>query len=325
MTLLSAIEKIEQRIGNTPCIQLENSGCNLFAKLEFENFMGSVKDRSACYILKSAIKKNLIRPETVVIESSSGNFGIALAAICRKLNLRFIPIIDANTADEKEKLMRLLSYNVIKVTHRDSSGGFLLNRLAILKELLAAYPGSYHPNQYENEDNFLSYYHSLGKEICDRFTELDYAFISVSTGGTITGVSRRLKEKFPNIRIIGVDVEGSMVFQNKPCVRHLSGIGSSQHSTMIRSAEIDDYMILPEEEIIEGCQQLLQQEMIFGGASTGAVYAAARKYLHEHGHECKPALIICPDKGNAYLDTVYNTSWVEKTIHSSNKLIHEIS
>ncbi|WP_212004974.1 2,3-diaminopropionate biosynthesis protein SbnA [Chitinophaga sp. HK235] len=325
MSLLSAIEKIEQRIGNTPCIQLENSGCNLFAKLEFENFMGSVKDRSACYILKSAIKKNLIHPESVVIESSSGNFGIALAGICRRLNLKFIPVIDPNTADEKEKLLRLLSFNVVKVTERDSSGGFLLNRLATLKELLAIYPGSYHPNQYENEDNFLSYYHSLGKEVCDSFTNLDYAFISVSTGGTITGVSRRLKEKFPNVRIIGVDVEGSMVFQSKPGVRHLSGIGSSQHSTMIRSAEIDDYMILSEEEIIAGCRQLLRDEMLFGGASTGAVYAAARKYLIGNGLQQKSALIICPDKGNAYLDTVYSSDWVEKTINSSNKMMYEIS
>jgi cysteine synthase A len=118
MNLKQKLLNLSEMIGNTPVVQLNFSGVNLYAKIEYFNMMGSIKDRPAYYILKRAIEKGKINQDTTVIESSSGNFGIALATICKKLGLKFIPVIDEMITENKEKTLRLLSYDVIKVVDR---------------------------------------------------------------------------------------------------------------------------------------------------------------------------------------------------------------
>lgn len=318
MDLLQTIDAISHLIGNTPTCRLKGTSA-LYAKLEHYNLMGSVKDRPAYYILRNAIRDGRVNKYSTVIESTSGNFGIALAGLCKRLGLKFIPVIDPNITAEKAEMLRVLSHRVVRVEERDAMGGYLLNRIEMVKELMKCIPEAFNPNQYENEDNFWAYYHSLGNEICQQFSHLDYLLVSVSSGGTITGLSRRLKEKFPRLQVIAVDIEGSLVFDDVPKARKLSGLGSSMRTPLVDKALIDHVIILTHEQILRGCHALLEEQGILGGASSGAVYMACLLAQQKYG-TAEPdttSLLIMPDNGSAYLDSIYNPQWVAKNFGDS--------
>lgn len=309
---LIALKQLESSIGHTKLHKLNFSFGNLYAKLECQNIFGSIKDRAAYYIIKNAIEENLITNESTIIESTSGNFGVSLANICNALDINFIPVIDPNICREKEAHLKLLCPKLIKVTERDETGGYLLNRIKTVQNFLVQHPNTFTPNQYENANNYLAYYHSLGEEICNSFSKLDYAFISVSTGGTITGVSMRLKEKFKNIVIIAVDVQGSMIFCNEPKIRKITGMGASKRSVLFDNALIDDFAILSEPDIVKGSHELMLKHNLFLGASSGAAFFAAKTILEKLNNPHANAVFIAPDAGYAYLDSIYNNEWLIK-------------
>ncbi len=314
--LIGLLKSIEHLIGCTPFVQIVDQMNNVYAKLEYYNLYGSVKDRAAYYILLSALQEGIVNSKTVVVESSSGNFAIALASLCKFLGLHFIAVIDANTNSYTVKFLRATCFKVIKVREKDATGGYLLNRLKIVKGICGRNKNSFWPNQYENVNNYLAYYHGLGKEINAYFNHLDYVFISVSSCGTITGISRRLKEKFPGVKIIAVDVQGSMIFGNSPQLRLISGIGSSIIPKILDHALIDEVIHVSQSDIIKGCEELKNDKMLFVGASSGAAYYAAKHYFdNQPSSERKNVLFICPDRGNAYIDTIYNRTWVKRITH----------
>lgn len=314
MDLLEKINRLEKFIGNTPVLNLSFGPVNVFAKIEYYNFTGSVKDRAAIGILKDAIVKGKIDSGTTIVESTSGNFGFALAGICNQLQIDFIPVIDPNISSHKEKKLEMFSREVVKVSERDETGGYLLNRIKVVKQLIKDIPNSFHPNQYENEQNFLAYYNSLGIELNDSFNRIDYVFAAVSSGGTIAGVSLRIKEKFPQAKVVAVDIEGSLIFNSIPKRRHISGLGASLRTPIIDRAVIDEVMILTEEEIVAGCKELLNEQGMFAGGSSGAVYKACKKkFANEPGRE-KNVVLIFPDDGNGYMETIYNPAWVQANI-----------
>jgi len=307
----NSLNNIFNYVGNTPLYQLQCDNINLFAKLEYFNFTGSIKDRPAFQIIFDALSNGQITTNSTVIESSSGNFAVALATICSCIKIKFIAVIDPNISSSYENILKLIAYKVIKVDKLDETGGYLLTRIDTVKSICRDDPGMFWTNQYENPNNYLSYYNGLGLEICNSFETLDYAFIGVSTGGTITGISIRLKERFPNIKVIAVDVEGSVIFGGKAKKRFISGIGASITSPLLKKALIDQVMYVTHQDIIEGCEVLLHDHMIFAGGSTGAVYSAITKYFADKNTVTnKPNVIfLCTDKGNAYLDSIYSTEW----------------
>jgi len=305
---------LDTLIGNTKLHQLNYDHGNLFTKLEFQNIFGSIKDRPALYIMKKAFEQELIDDDTTVVESTSGNFGIALAGICRLLKIKFVPVIDPNISGEKENILKLNGCEPVRVSERDDTGGFLLNRRKMVRNYMEEHRNAFTPNQYENPDNYMAYYHTLGNEICNSFRLLDYAFVSVSTGGTITGLSNKLKEHYKNIRIIAVDVRGSMIFSDKPAIRKLSGMGASLRTPLFDNAQIDDFIILSQADIIKGCEALFSRHSLFLGASSGAAYAAADMVLKRLNKKTVNAIFISPDGGNSYIDTVYNSKWVTENI-----------
>ncbi len=321
MSLQTEIQHFSSLIGNTPLCAMKGFP-NFFAKLEYTNCMGSIKDRAAFYIMENAIKSGLIRENTTIIESTSGNFGMALAAICKHLDLKFIPVIDPNISREKEAVLKLLSHKVVKVRDRDKTGGYLLTRINVVNELMAAIPNSFNPNQYCNPDNYLAYYHSLGLEIAEKFEKLDYLFVSVSSGGTLTGLSLRLKEKFKNLKVIAIDVEGSLIFSDVAQPRLITGLGASKRSEFINKANVDDFVILSQRDIVKGCHMFLDQQGILGGPSSGAAYLGAKRYLGKT-QDCA-SIIICPDRGNSYLETIYNKNWVSKLDHVNAEMLAPI-
>lgn len=302
---MQKINKLAKFVGNTSVYQLDFDNCNLYAKLEYNNFMGSIKDRPALYAFKQAIKDGRINENTTIVESSSGNFAMGLAGICKCLGLKFIAVVDPNITWEKEKHLTFLAHKIVKVQEMDDTGGYLLTRIQMVKRLLAENDNFFTINQYSNPNNFLSYYHTMGQEIVEEFSDLDYLFVSVSTGGTATGLSLRLKEKYDNLKVVAVDVEGSLAFGTQTKKRNISGLGSSRKSDFLGLGKIDDFKLLPETEIIKGCNELLTEQMIFAGGSSGAVYKAAKDFLIQENRKNANALIICPDRGHAYIDVVY--------------------
>jgi 2,3-diaminopropionate biosynthesis protein SbnA len=315
--MLEKLEKIGRFIGNTPLKKLECSLFNLYVKLEYCNFTGSSKDRAAYNILKVAIQDELVNKETLVVGSSSGNFAIAIATMCKFLGLKFIPVIDPNINPLYEKQLELLAYDVVKVTKLDITKGYLLTRIEKVEDICRSNLNSFCADQYNDPNNYRGYFDTLGVEISENFELLDYIFIGVSSGGTITGVSKKIKEKFPNARIVAVDVEGSVIFSQEPKKRYVSGIGASKIPSIIHDAIIDDIIHISQPDIINGCYELLDEQALFAGASSGAVYYGIKEYfkLKNVSKDCN-VLFICPDRGNAYMDTIYNAEWVTEMTRS---------
>src|SRR6266498_181992 len=311
--LVTRLEQLGKMLRPTPHVPLAVEHMNLFAKLEYVNPVGSIKDRPAYWILKRAAERGEICDETTVIESSSGNFAAALAAFTRLVGLRFIPVIDPNISSTYESFLRRTCPTVVKVEERDDTGGFLKTRLEMVKHLCATIPNAYWTNQYGNPDAVDAHYHLTAGDICADFDSLDYVFIGVSTGGTIAGMSRRLKERYPKVRIIAVDTEGSVIFGDAPRKRHIPGVGSSIVPPLVSEALIDDVVLIPERETVAACRELLVTHGLFAGGSSGTAFAAVKRYaarMRRWGRAERPTvLFVCADRGTPYLDTVFDPAW----------------
>lgn len=308
-------KNILDAVGNTPILKLDLSNLgniNLFVKLEGYNPTGSVKDRAASYILKKVLSTGEINRDTIIIESSSGNFGISLASYCKKLGLKFYCVIDKNIPPENEMLIRNLTSHVFKITEVDENGGYLLNRIKKVKELALEIQNSYWINQYGNPYNSNAYYETLGAEICSDFKNIDYIFIAVSSGGTITGISQRLKESFPDAKIVAVDVDGSVIFGGAPKKRFVPGIGSSMVPDILKYAKIDEVVTVSEKSSIEMCHILLEEHALFTGGSSGSLLSAICTYFKGKKFNSPPNVItIFADRGDRYLTNIYNKKWCE--------------
>jgi 2,3-diaminopropionate biosynthesis protein SbnA len=313
LRLVTRVELLRNTLRPTPHVPLAVPGMNLFAKLEYVNPVGSIKDRAAYWILKRAAERGDICDETTVIESSSGNFAAALAAFTHLVGLQFIPVIDPNISSAYESFLRRLCPMVVKVEERDDTGGFLKTRLQMVEHLCATVPNAYWTNQYGNLDAVEAHYQLTATEICDDFDSLDYVFLGVSTAGTIAGVSRRLKERYPRIRVIAVDTEGSVIFGGSPRKRHIPGIGSSVVPQLLSHARIDDVVFVSERETVEACRELLTTHGLFVGGSSGSAFAAIKRHAAKMAGARHPTvLFLCADRGTPYLDTVFDPAWATR-------------
>ncbi|MFF5455484.1 2,3-diaminopropionate biosynthesis protein SbnA [Streptomyces sp. NPDC012950] len=308
--LAARITALRSAMPRTPLVQLAHESLDLFAKLEFSNPNGSSKDRSAFWILKRAIERGDITVGSTVVESSSGNFAISLASFCRSLGIDFVPVLDPNVNASTETYLRMVCARVEKVTQRDASGGYLATRLDRVRELVARIPGAYWPNQYANGDAVDAHRTLTGGELCEELPRLDHLFVGVSTGGTVAGLSRRVKETYPGVRVIAVDAEGSAIFGRPPRVRRIPGLGSSMVPPLVGEALIDDVVIVPEAEAADGCHRLLRRHGLYCGGSTGSVYAAIERYFEARPPVRRPTVaFLCADRGQAYADTIYDPAW----------------
>jgi 2,3-diaminopropionate biosynthesis protein SbnA len=312
-SLVTRLEQLRKTLRPTPHVRLAVEHMDLFAKLEYVNPVGSIKDRSAYWILKRAAERGEICDATTVIESSSGNFASALAAFTRLVGLKFVPVIDPNISGTYESFLRRTCARVVKVTDRDDTGGFLKTRLQMVECLCDTIPNAYWTNQYGNPDAVEAHYQLTAGEICAEFASLDHVFIGVSTGGTIAGMSRRLKERYPNVRIIAVDTQGSAIFGDTPRKRHIPGVGSSIVPPLLSQAIIDDVVLIPERETVAACRELLLTHGLFAGGSSGTVFAAVKRYATRMRGPRRPTvLFVCADRGTPYLDTVFDPAWTAK-------------
>lgn len=305
-------------VGNTPVVSLSRlfpqADVEVIAKLEMMNPGGSMKDRPARYVIEQGLADGSIAPGTHLIESSSGNFGIALATAARLFGLHFTCVVDPKATSANVRILRQLGAEVDVVTEPDDGGGYLQSRIRRAKELQSSRPGSIWINQYANECNWLSYYHGTGAELCAQLGQgPDYFFAAVSTTGSILGCSRRMRERFPAMCVIAVDARGSVIFGGKPGSRDIPGIGSSRVPELLSRDEIDDVVYVDDVEAATACRELLASEGIFGGGSTGSVTAGIAKTLPSLP---TPARIVTlfPDRGDRYLDLVYDDDWLNERL-----------
>lgn len=322
---LGSRESVLSQVGNTPLLKihlrLARRWQQVHLKLEGSNPAGSAKDRPAVALLLDLEERGLLTPSSTVVESTSGNLGIALAFFCRKLGYPFMAVIDPKTTLECRTRMLSFGAQLDLVTEPDETGGYLLSRLRRVRELCDSSPRFVWTNQYGNEANPKAYYSSMAPEIY-RQTERDVEaiFISVSTGGTLAGVGRYFREVNPRTRIIAVDAQGSVVFSDIASPRKLTGIGSSRKSTFIRSEHYDAYMLVNDAQAFAMCQLLNESiGLKIGGSSGAALYACAR--FVNHHPEVKTTVCICPDSGANYESTIFSKIWLQANGYVKNDAV----
>lgn len=305
-------------IKNTPNLKLLNYKTNeIYAKIEGVNPFGSVKDRSAYYAIKKLLDDSIINKNTTIIESTSGNMGVALAGVCKLFGLKFIAVIDPAISPVNEFLIKSLGAETIKVVDSDENNSYLKARLKKVKQIFSIYENIYWFNQYGNPLIREAFKNTLGEEIVRDNPNMDYLFMAVSSLGTITGVSERVKEFNSNIKVVAVDILGSKIFdKNTKCHKHLSGIGSSIQTEHLAHCKLDDHILVDEASSIAECKNLLFECGAFVGGSSGCVVSGIKKYIDEHNLKNKKIVCVFPDNGYKYLETIYNEKWYKENIEN---------
>lgn len=296
-------------IGNTPLIRFEED-ITFFAKLEGANPFGSMKDRAAAFALRSLYNDGLIGPHSEIIESSSGNFGIALAAVCRIMGLDFTCVIDPMIAPANKRLLEIYGAKIICADQCDENGSYLSNRLSIIREMISCRHDIYWINQYNNPLMIQAYATTLAEELLASVAKIDYIFVPVSTCGCIAGISIRLKEANPNTKVIAVDIQGSRIFEDSNIKRHIPGMGAPIKPENLQHALIDQVVVVSESECILECHKLVERGILVG-ASSGAAVAAIRK-LCCYDNISGNVVAVFPDRGERYADTIYNECWLRE-------------
>jgi cysteine synthase A len=300
-------------IGGTPLVRLRrlfNDGPQVYAKLELLNPGGSVKDRPARYIIERGIRDGTIAPGATIVESSSGNFGIALAMAARIYELDFVCVVDPRIAPLNLRILRQLGARVEMVTRPDDYGGYLHTRLERVRELIAEIPGAYWIDQYANELNTRCHYDGIGSEIVEALGQrVDVFVAAVSTTATLLGASRRLRDAWPDVHVVAVDAAGSVIFGGPAGRRDLPGIGSSRRPELLVDEEVDEVIYIDDYDSARGCRELLRGEGILAGGSSGAVIAAVQQIVPTLPRDARVVTVL-PDRGERYMDMVYDDDWV---------------
>src|SRR6476619_1261787 len=287
---------------------------DVFLKLEGFNVTGSIKIKTAVGLLEDLEKRGLARPrETVIVESSSGNLGLALSLLCAVKGYKFICVTDPNANHSTVREMELYGAEVIVVRDRDSAGGFLGTRLKVIDNILCSDPNAVWLNQYANIANKNVHAEQTGNEIAAEFDKVDWLFVGTGTTGTLCGVSERLRQEFPSIKVVAVEPVGSVTFGGKPGKRNIPGIGASVRPKLADFANPDRIVAVKEEKTVEACLSFVRNYHLLVGGSTGTVLAAVQQLAPEFSRG-DTIVAISADLGEKYLDTIYDPAWVEKVI-----------
>jgi N-(2-amino-2-carboxyethyl)-L-glutamate synthase len=313
-----ALSSILSTIGDTPLVELvklmPGLDARIFAKVERFNPGGSIKDRPAASMLLGKIRNGELQPaRSVVIESSSGNLAVGLAQICRYFGIGFICVVDPKTTNHNIAILRAYGAAVDMVTEPDPlTGEYLPVRLRRVQHLVATTPHAFSPNQYVNPLNPRAHEVTM-REIAEALHgQVDYLFCATSTTGTLSGCSAYVREHGLPTKIVAVDAVGSVLFGDQQAgLRLIPGHGASVRPELFDPSAADKVVHVTDLECVVGCRRLTLLEAILAGGSSGAVVAALEKMSNiiPDGANC---VLILPDGGDRYLDTIYSDSWVSE-------------
>ncbi len=329
-----AQDSVTGAIGDTPLVRLHGClgadpvACQAFAKLEFLNPMGSIKDRVARHMIESALADGRLSPGGTIVESSSGNTGMGLAMMAVLHGLTCKLVVRRQTSPEKIAALRALGAELVLVDgdlppeHPES-----YNQKA--KRLARELDGVYFPDQHNNRENNETHYLETGPEIWRQMGgRIDFLVAGIGTGGTVSGTGRYLKERDPAVRVVAIDVEGS-VFTNhfhggEPCQPRpyrLEGLGDEELIGCPEFDVIDDMYQVSDRDAFLATRDLARCDGLFAGGSSGAALWGVRKLLAElreggelerYGEAGPRIVTILPDSGNRYLSTIFDDGWMRR-------------
>ncbi len=296
--------------GRTPMVKAvvgyHGRTTNLWLKLEQENPFGSIKDRVAYSLLGSIFETGLLCGG--IIESTSGNLGIALARYAQICGVEFTAVVDPRTSRMLVRQMRSADAKIVEVTNPDETGGFLLSRLAYIRDRMAVEDTLVWPNQYENPANPRAHTEGTAPEIQSAIPsdELD-VFLGVSTGGTMRGFTDYVTHNRLPWRCVAVDEVGSIALGGPPATRSLNGIGASRSSSFVSGRDCPNVRVTAR-EAVASCDWVASELGVRVGGSSGAAVAGALRWMRE-GFGAEHMVVVCPDGGERYEDTIYSQNW----------------
>tara|TARA_B100001750_G_C15487560_1_gene589211 strand:+ start:888 stop:1838 length:951 start_codon:yes stop_codon:yes gene_type:complete len=307
-------KNILELIGNTPIVKLNKIGkeldCNLYVKCEFFNAGGSIKDRIGYNMVIEAEKEGRIKPGDTLIEPTSGNTGIGLALAAAVKGYKMIITMPEKMSKEKEVVLKALGAEIIR-TPTEAAWDSPESHIGVANKLNDEIENSHILDQYSNPANPDAHYKYTAQEIIDEFDQLDMVIMGVGTGGTITGVAKRLKEVYPEIQIIGVDPYGSILGGGDEVYSYkVEGIGYDFFPDVLDNKLINQYIKIKDKESFQMARRLIKEEGLFiGGSSGGAVYAGleAAQTLSKNQN----CLILLPDSIRNYLSGFVDDQWMK--------------
>lgn len=308
---------ITSAVGVTPTVRLNRlspicESRNCFLKLESCNPGGSIKEKNAVYLVNRAEANGIIKPGGTIIESSSGNFGVGLAIVGAARGYRVIIVIDAKTTPFFRRLLTAYGAEMIEVSidEVDAFGSMQKARMKRAQLLAEQIPGAWYPCQHLNPQNPGAHFQYTAREIEAVFgASLNAIVVGVSTAGQIMGIAEYFHEKYPATKIIGVDVHGSVIFGGEAKTYKMTGVGLSFQPPNLNYQLLDRAYVIPETLAYSLCHELAQKEGMLLGASTGAIVAAGL-HVAKTMHEGANILMINPDRGDRYLETIYDPNWL---------------
>ncbi|MFI5550514.1 2,3-diaminopropionate biosynthesis protein SbnA [Streptomyces sp. NPDC051738] len=285
-------------------------GRKLFLKCEGFNFAGSIKLKPATEMVEAAELVGVLTPQSVLLESSSGNMGVALSMIAASKGYRFLCVTDSRCNLSTRLVMEALGAQVHVVTEPSAHGGFLRARLDYIRALTGLDDRYVWLSQYTNPGNWRAHYRRTAPAIARSFPALDVLFVGAGTTGTLMGCARYFRQWHRPVRIVAVDSVGSVTFGGTSGRRMLPGLGMSVSPPLLDDSFIDEAVHVEEADTIRACHRLARRGFLFGG-STGTVVSGAARWLAAHDSDDLTAVAIAPDLGERYLETVYQANWVQ--------------
>lgn len=298
-------QNISDLVGKTPLLQLNNIAkqfnlkANLFAKLEYFNPAGSSKDRIAKFMIEEALKTGKLKKDSIIIEPTSGNTGIGLAAIASSYGIKVILTMPENMSEERIKLLKMYGAQIVLTDKTKGMAGAIEKANELAKEN----PGSFIPSQFDNPVNPLTHQKTTGPEIWqDLDGNVDAYVACIGTGGTLSGTGKFLKQQNPKIKIVGVEPASSPLITKGISGPHkIQGIGANFIPQNYDSSIVDQIICVQDDDAFEYAKLIAKTEGAFVGISSGAALCAAIQLAQQPEFENKNIVVLLPDSGARYL------------------------
>lgn len=310
---MRVFDSILETIGRTPLVRVNKTaagvGSEIYAKVEFFNPGGSVKDRIALAMLDAAERDHLIDKDTTIIEATAGNTGMGLALVAATRGYRCIFVLPDKMSSEKVDLLKAFGAEIV-ITPTSVAPDHPDSYNSVADRLAREIPNAFRPNQFANMNNPDAHYHTTGPEIwADTDGTIDVFVAGVGTGGTVSGVAAYIKERKPSVKVVVADPVGSILSGGAGGSWKVEGIGEDFYPDTFRKDLVDEYITVGDEESFKVARRLTREDGIFVGGSAGTAMAAALRYAGRTNKRLT-VVVLMPDTGRNYLSKIYSDEWM---------------